>query len=84
MFLVSFKRFCIVLPSLESESEFYSSLSLYWERGQRITFQANIWENWPDKLQMKLVPYRPKPVIKNKKIFEQVCKYVSNAVFEAF
>ena len=54
MFLVSFNNFCIVLPSLESKNDIYSSLSQYWERGQRITFETDIWTNWPSKLQMKL------------------------------
>ena len=54
MFLVSFNSFCIVLPSLESKGDFYSSLSRYWKRGQRITLQTNIWNSWPAKLQMKL------------------------------
>ena len=54
MFLVSFNSCCIVLPSLESNGDFYSSLSRYWERGQRITLQTDIWDSWPAKLQMKL------------------------------
>lgn len=54
MFLVSFNSFCIILPSLEFKGDFYGSLSRYWERAQRITLQANIWDSWPAKLQMKL------------------------------
>ena len=54
IFLVSFNGFCIVLPSLKSEGDIYSSLSSYWERGQRITLQAKILDSWPAKLQMKL------------------------------
>jgi hypothetical protein len=52
--LVSFNGFCIVLPSLESKGDIYSSLSSYWERGQRISLQAKILDSWPAKLQMKL------------------------------
>ena len=54
IFLVSFNGFCIVLPSLESKGDIYSSLSTYWERGQRINLQAKMLDSWPAKLQMKL------------------------------
>ena len=54
MFLVSFQGFCVILPSLEFEGDTYSSLSNYWEKGERISFQAKILDTWPDKLQMKL------------------------------
>ena len=54
IFFVSFNGFCIVLPSLESTGDIYSSLSSYWEKGQRINLQAKMSYSWPDKLQMKL------------------------------
>ena len=54
MFLVSFQGFCVILPSLEFKGDTYSSLSNYWEKGERINVQAKILDSWPDKLQMKL------------------------------
>lgn len=54
MLLVSFKNFCIILPDLEYEDDIYSSLSDYWEKGEKINIQAKILDNWPNQLQMNL------------------------------
>ena len=54
-FLVSFDGFSIVLPSLKSTDDIYSTLPRYWEKGQRITLEAQVLlDSWPDRLQMQL------------------------------
>jgi len=55
VFLVSFDGFYIILPSLESPTDIYNSLSNHWKKGQRITLEAKVLlGSWPNKLQMKL------------------------------
>ena len=54
-FLVSFDRFAIVLPSLESPADIYNTLPSYWKKGQRVNIEAQVLlDTWPDRLQMKL------------------------------
>lgn len=54
-FLVSFDRFAIVLPSLESSADIYNTLPSYWKKGQRVNIEAQVLlDTWPDRLQMKL------------------------------
>jgi hypothetical protein len=54
-FLVSFDRFAIVLPSLESPADIYNILASHWKKGQRVDIEAQVLlDAWPDRLQMKL------------------------------
>ncbi len=55
MFLVSFDGFSILLPSLNHTGDIYGTLPSLWEKGRRVTLEAQLLlSSWPNRLQMKL------------------------------